>query len=135
MRVEFSVAWARARALVGFDMTDDRKKLWREHHETCAAMHKAWERRGFGFPGPKTPPFPDILRGLACGAKTRAGSPCKRTDLFRNGRCKFHGGLSTGPRSAAGKARARDNLKHQGGGGQSPLATNRDKSGAAKCGT
>ena len=46
-----------------------------------------------------------------CGAKTRRGTPCKRRDLYANGRCRMHGGLSTGPKSEAGKAAARENLK------------------------
>ena len=40
-----------------------------------------------------------------CGAKTRKGTPCqappvwdKEHDRPRNGRCKLHGGLSTGPK-------------------------------------
>ncbi|WP_414714165.1 HGGxSTG domain-containing protein [Sphingomonas sp.] len=45
-----------------------------------------------------------------CGARNRRGTPCKRTDIMLNGRCKFHGGMSTGPKSKAGKARARANL-------------------------
>jgi hypothetical protein len=49
-------------------------------------------------------------RRRACGAKTRTGAPCKRTDVYRNGRCKFHGGLSTGPRTDFGRAAARANL-------------------------
>jgi hypothetical protein len=32
-----------------------------------------------------------------CGAKTRKGTPCQAQALA-NGRCKYHGGLSTGPR-------------------------------------
>ena len=32
-----------------------------------------------------------------CGAKTRAGVPCKRYGNVRNGRCHLHGGASTGP--------------------------------------
>lgn len=56
------------------------------------------------------PPFPQVARGLACGAKTRAGTPCRRRDLSSNGRCKLHGGLSTGPRTAAGRERAIANL-------------------------
>lgn len=56
-------------------------------------------------------PFPEILRGLQCGAKTRAGTPCKNTALFRNGRCKFHGGKSTGPRTVEGKARSSQNAR------------------------
>jgi hypothetical protein len=39
-----------------------------------------------------------------CGARTRTGGACKRRQLA-NGRCPNHGGLSSGPRSAAGRAR------------------------------
>lgn len=41
-----------------------------------------------------------------CGAKTRAGTPCKLKSVYSNGRCHLHGGLSTGPKTAAGKARS-----------------------------
>ena len=41
-----------------------------------------------------------------CGAKTRAGTPCKQKAVYANGRCKFHGGLSTGPRTPEGKRRS-----------------------------
>ena len=41
-----------------------------------------------------------------CGAKTRAGSPCKQPAM-RNGRCRMHGGASTGPRTAEGLERIR----------------------------
>ena len=47
----------------------------------------------------------------ACGAKTRKGTPCKITDVYNGGRCRFHGGLSTGPKTAAGKARSAMNGK------------------------
>lgn len=50
------------------------------------------------------------MRTLSCGARTRAGQPCRRTDLAENGRCSFHGGASTGPKTQAGKDRARANL-------------------------
>src|SRR5208283_2161850 len=42
--------------------------------------------------------------GRLCGAKTRAGLPC-REPAMANGRCRIHGGTSTGPRTAAGLAR------------------------------
>lgn len=58
-------------------------------------------------------PFPEILRGMTCGAKTRAGTPCKQKGLYDSGRCKLHGGLSTGPTSPEGKARALLNLKYR----------------------
>jgi len=56
------------------------------------------------------PPFADAARGLTCGATTRAGTACRRLDLHSNGRCKLHGGLSTGPRTDAGRERALANL-------------------------
>ena len=46
---------------------------------------------------------------LICAARTRQGTPCECKPLA-NGRCKFHGGLSTGPKSEAGKAKVRENL-------------------------
>jgi hypothetical protein len=53
------------------------------------------------------PVFPEICRALTCGAKTRRGTPCKRRDLYGlRARCRLHGGLSTGPKSAEGKRRA-----------------------------
>tara|TARA_B110000211_G_C13760999_1_gene413145 strand:+ start:237 stop:515 length:279 start_codon:yes stop_codon:yes gene_type:complete len=32
-----------------------------------------------------------------CGAKTHAGGSCRHKGNIRNGRCKLHGGASTGP--------------------------------------
>lgn len=39
-----------------------------------------------------------------CGARTRTGTPC-RSPAMGNGRCRMHGGASTGPRTAEGVAR------------------------------
>jgi hypothetical protein len=55
--------------------------------------------------------LPPECRDMTCGATTRAGTPCKRRDLHRSGRCKLHGGLSTGPRTAKGKRRSARNGK------------------------
>lgn len=44
-----------------------------------------------------------------CGAKTRAGTPCKQKAIYENGRCKFHGGMATGPVTEAGKEQSRIN--------------------------
>ena len=47
-----------------------------------------------------------------CGAKAKStGKPCQCKELYRNGRCRYHGGLSTGPRTAAGRRRALLNLR------------------------
>jgi hypothetical protein len=53
--------------------------------------------------------FPEECRDMTCGAKTRAGTPCQRRDLYNSGRCKLHGGLSTGPITEAGKEQSRRN--------------------------
>ncbi|HDY97718.1 MAG TPA: hypothetical protein ENH72_04425 [Pseudomonas sabulinigri] len=74
------------------------RKLWRQHHEAYqGCIHELAEREHCN-PPPTRPPFPEELRGLTCGAKTRAGTPCKRRDLYLSGRCRLHGGLSTGPK-------------------------------------
>lgn len=50
------------------------------------------------------------FEGLRCGAKgKRMGRPCALRDIHANGRCKFHGGMSTGPKTPEGKARCADN--------------------------
>jgi hypothetical protein len=46
----------------------------------------------------------DFLAAPRCGAHTRAGDGC-RQPAMANGRCRLHGGLSTGPRTAEGRAR------------------------------
>jgi hypothetical protein len=40
-----------------------------------------------------------------CGAKTRAGGSCLVRVEYGSSRCRFHGGLSTGPKTASGRAR------------------------------
>ncbi len=48
-----------------------------------------------------------------CGARTRSGRPCRHPGTKRNGRCRRHGGLSTGPKTVEGRARSSQNaLKH-----------------------
>ena len=44
-------------------------------------------------------------RRVVCGAKTRKGHPCKLMSEPGRRRCKFHGGKSTGPKTAEGRAR------------------------------
>ena len=74
------------------------RKRWKRYWKGVAVIQADWDELGSHYPPPKCAPFPDELRGLTCGAKTRAGTPCKRRDLHGSGRCKFHGGLSTGPK-------------------------------------
>ena len=48
----------------------------------------------------------DFLAAKRCGARARCGGAC-RQPAMANGRCRLHGGLSTGPRTPAGLARSR----------------------------
>lgn len=68
---------------------------WAHRALTLTAPHAGI--KGFGDP--------------RCGAFARStGKPCEAKAL-ENGRCRNHGGLSTGPRTVEGRARARANLK------------------------
>lgn len=40
-----------------------------------------------------------------CGAKTRKGGSCQARSVSGAERCRLHGGLSTGPKTADGRAR------------------------------
>ena len=43
--------------------------------------------------------------GKRCEAKTRKGTPCQRPAKLPVGRCRLHGGASTGPRTKEGLKR------------------------------
>ena len=43
--------------------------------------------------------------GKRCLAKTRKGTNCQRPARLQTGKCRLHGGASTGPKSEAGLAR------------------------------
>ena len=51
--------------------------------------------------------------GQRCLAKTRRGTPCQNPAIRGPNRCRLHGGRSTGPQTAEGKARvAAVHMKH-----------------------
>jgi hypothetical protein len=43
-------------------------------------------------------------RRAFCGARTRKGTPCRARVVSGKGRCRLHGGCSTGPKTAEGRA-------------------------------
>lgn len=93
-----------------FEMTDDQKRgLLKAYYAATKEIFAAWRARGYPHPPPLRPDFPGALRGLTCGAKTRAGTACKQTALLNGGRCKLHGGCSTGPTSPDGKKTSSQN--------------------------
>ena len=50
---------------------------------------------------------------VRCGAKTRSGVPCAKFPMEGKRRCRLHGGLSTGPKTDAGReAISAANTKH-----------------------
>jgi len=103
---------------------DQKRKLWRKHClDTVAAYddwlempnpEPVWNGKRYvwdAMPKIATPPFPEELRDFTCGAQTRAGTLCKiKPDRF-SGRCKWHGGRSTGPITPEGRLRSLENLK------------------------
>ena len=111
---------------------DEREKCrrFKAYHETCRLAFHVWAAAGYPGKGPAFPPLPDDLKDLTCNAKTRSGGRCKRRDIRRNGRCKFHGGMSTGPKTPEGKKRSANK-----GGKREPLISSKlhDESGEAPC--
>lgn len=89
------------------DHDEGKRRQLRKYNKEHRAIAAEWRERSCTYPPPVFPPFPDDLRGLRCGAKTRKGTPCLRKDLYESGRCKLHGGLSTGPTTEEGRERCR----------------------------
>lgn len=120
MRARARIGEVRTSEGAGLVKSDpDKRRRLKAHYRQCADLRQAYDaacRRwrpetGLRYPSrPSLPPYPDDLRGLACGARTRRGTECKRTDLGVSGRCKFHGGMSTGQKTEEGKAAALANL-------------------------
>lgn len=48
----------------------------------------------------------DLANAARCGAKTRRGTPCQ-APAMPNGRCRLHGGKSTGAKTPEGRERSR----------------------------
>jgi hypothetical protein len=69
-----------------------------------------------------------------CGAKTRAGRPCRRRGLGRGGRCPNHGGCSTGPKTNVGRRKVAE-LVNGGDAGARTAVANPDRSSprAVRC--
>jgi hypothetical protein len=65
----------------------------------------AWLRNGN--------PVGDPTKAIRCGAKTRRSTSCQ-CPAMQNGRCRLHGGLSTGPKTAAGIERIRQAVTKHG---------------------
>jgi hypothetical protein len=51
------------------------------------------------------------MRSVVCGARNRAGMPCKAPRVRGGKRCRLHGGMSTGPTSALWRLAAGERLR------------------------
>ena len=73
-----------------------RKVTCRERHWCRQMLERGLSPRGLPLKRKYRP---------RCSAKTRAGVPCIMRVVPGKQRCRFHGGLSTGPRTVEGRAR------------------------------
>ncbi|MCX7167872.1 MAG: hypothetical protein NTV11_16575 [Rhodocyclales bacterium] len=98
------------------DSDTERRRLWCQHWKEFSRLHARYEVEDVDYRLREYPSFPEEARSLICGAKSkRTGQPCKRRDISgSNGRCKFHGGASTGPTTKAGKRKSARNGKKGG---------------------
>jgi hypothetical protein len=75
-----------------------------KHNDKKSQLRRGWLKNN-NQPG-------DFSKAPRCGARTRRGTECK-SPAMPNGRCRMHGGKSTGPRSIEGLERSRKaNLKN-----------------------
>ena len=59
-------------------------------------------------------------RRVVCAAKTRKGKPCRNKSEPGRRRCKYHGGMSTGPRTPEGRQRIAQAQRRRWAGAQAP---------------
>lgn len=97
-------------------LSPDAVKYWEQHAgridgHAPEAFRKHFERLGLQVPERGAPPVSIVdpkPRDIFCGARTRMGGKCQCKALPGRTRCKFHGGMSTGPKSAEGRQRIAD---------------------------
>lgn len=90
------------------ESTPEKRKELKAYYKQSHDAFQACCDAGYDYrTKPEYIPLPDDLFDMRCGAKTKStGKPCKRKDIYKNGRCKLHGGMSTGPRTIEGKRKA-----------------------------
>jgi hypothetical protein len=89
-------------------------KALKAYYRDSSKQFEAWAAAGYGHPPPESLLYPEFCRDMKCEAKTRSGHPCKNDGTsWANGRCKYHGGASTGPVTPEGKKRVSMNSRRQ----------------------
>jgi hypothetical protein len=97
--VEAWRSWHRS----GFIVCPASKRQHTCSNRRCRMGADCRELRALGLKGDRSP-LPHKERPV-CGARNRQGNPCAVRVEPGKARCRFHGGLSTGPKTAAGRAR------------------------------
>jgi hypothetical protein len=95
--VEHVTVAAGGQAIVGAVMPGGGGRVATTNNEPHT-QRRGWLRNG-NAPG-------DPTQARRCGARTRRQTTC-RGPAMRNGRCRMHGGTSTGPRTSEGIERSR----------------------------
>lgn len=101
----FWVEWRRVETLSRRMLADEKKAMLRAEFYVNHGFYPPREKL------PSFPKFPSECVNLTCGGKgRRSGLPCQSKAIYPNGRCKWHGGASTGPKTEKGKAKTACNL-------------------------
>lgn len=97
--------WLHPNSTVPFRRCPFKEVAGRSHQDICLTCLTGGCRdlQALGLDDDGTP-LPTSARPR-CGAKNRQGSPCKLPVEPGMRRCRFHGGASTGPKTAEGRAR------------------------------
>lgn len=95
---------------------------------TCEPLAKRHPGRGWLKNGGRPGNWDNAPR---CGAKTRAGTTC-RAAAMPNGRCRMHGGPSTGPRTPEGIERIRASATKHGRYSQAAIRRRREMRSALR---
>ena len=86
----------------------------------CAVRTRGYARHGVRARSSRVGDASRVIRNqaLRCGARTRGGTPCQAPPVWDdarnqpvNGRCRLHGGLSTGPKTQKGRRRSLEALR------------------------
>lgn len=79
-------------------------KALKAYYQDSTDSYNEWAAGGYRGQPRERLPYPEFCHGMKCEAKTRSGHPCKNNGTnWANGRCKYHGGASTGPVTPEGK--------------------------------
>ncbi len=99
----FGLPYDAVRCVINAQIGSDHHRLLAERLELFEEIETERQRIYDEEARPRRPDGKPI-----CGARTRSGQPCRAPGIGNGGRCRMHGGLSTGPRTDEGRRRTGD---------------------------